>query len=93
MPDHHIRVECVRVVIVQVRALLIAQLVMTLVVVVMAQNGDVVTEAVLQRLDKRCFSAAGASGDANDNDVRVTHLSLLYTAVPAAPGTVIQASS
>ena len=70
MLDHHIRVKGVGMVVVELRALFIAQLVVALIVVVVAQNGDIVAEAIDERLDQGGFSAAGASGNADYDHIR-----------------------
>ena len=86
MLNHHIRIECVGVVIVEVASLLIAQLVVPLVVIIVAQNGDILAESVLQRLYECRFAAAGAARNANDDNVRVSHFSLLYRITPSTSG-------
>ena len=69
MPDHHVGVECVRAVVVEVGALLIAHFVVPLVVVIVAEHADIIAEAIHERLDKRRFSATGSAGDTNDDHI------------------------
>ena len=69
MLDHHIGVERVRAVVIEVGPLLIAHLVVPLVIVVVAEDADIVAEAVHQRLDERGFSAAGPAGNTDDDHI------------------------
>ena len=70
---HHQRgVEAVRVVVVQLAALLIGQFVMALVVAVMVDDADLVyAKVVAQALGQGRFAAAGTTGDVNDNGVHI----------------------
>ena len=69
MLDHHIGVERVRAVVIEVGPLLIAHLVVPLVIVVVAEDADIVAEAVHQSLDERGFSAAGPAGNTDDDHI------------------------
>ena len=63
MVHHHLRVERLRMVVVEFRALLVRQFGVGLVVEVVAQRGDIVaTESFLQTFYERRFSRAGSSG-------------------------------
>jgi len=73
--DHHVRVECVRVVVIEKAPLLERQLVVPLVVVVVAQNRDVVAEAIDQRPHERRLAAAGAAGHTDHNGIHSALLS------------------
>ena len=69
MLDHHIGVERVRAVVIEVGSLLIAHLVVPLVIIVVAEDADIVAEAVHQSLDERGFSAAGSAGNTDDDHI------------------------
>ena len=69
MVDHHVGVERVRAVVVEMRPLLIAHFVVALVVIIVAEHADIIAEAIHKRFDERCFSAAGPAGDPNDDHI------------------------
>ena len=69
MLDHQVSVEGVGVVVVERGALLVGEVVVGLVVVVVAQHRQRVAELGLEALDQRGLAAAGASGDADDQNI------------------------
>lgn len=69
MVDHHVGVERVRAVVVEMRPLLIAHFVVALVVIIVAEHADIIAEAIHERFDERRFSAAGPAGDPNDDHI------------------------
>ena len=70
MFHHHVGVERLRVIVIELRALLVGQFGMRLVVVVVAQRGDVVVlERLLQPLDERTLAGTRSAGNADDRNV------------------------
>ena len=67
--DEKLGVECVGVVIVKLRALLIAHAVMLFIIVVVIDNADVASEALHYPSCYGGFAAAGASGNSDDQYV------------------------
>ena len=64
--DQHLRVERLRMVVIEFRAFLVGQLGVRLVIVVVAERHDVVAyEGLLQAFDERGLSRAGSSGDSD----------------------------
>ena len=64
--DQHLRVERLRMVVIEFRAFLVGQLGVRLVIVVVAERHDVVAyEGLLQAYDERGLSRAGSSGDSD----------------------------
>ena len=55
MVDHHVGVERVRAVVVEMRPLLIAHFVVALVVIIVAEHADIIAEAIHERFDERRF--------------------------------------
>ena len=67
--DHHVGIEGVRMIIVELAALLDCQLVIGPIVIIVAEHGDIVLKAGDQVLHQRCFAAAAAACDAQHNDI------------------------
>ena len=67
--DHHVGVEGVRMIIVELAALLDGQLVIGPIVIIVAEHGDIVLKAGDQVLHQRCFAAAAAACDTQHNDI------------------------
>ena len=87
---HEVGIEGVRVVVVELAALLIGQLVVALVVAVVVENADLVrTKMVPQLFGQGGLAAAGAARDA-DNDGSHVHSSL-YIQFDLAPRRLIRA--
>ena len=88
--DHQRRVKAVRVVVVELAALLVGQLVVALVVAVVVENADLVrTKMVPQLFGQGGLAAAGAARDA-DNDGFHVHSSL-YIQFDLTPRRLIRA--
>lgn len=67
--DQHLGIECLGVVVVELRALLVGQFGMSLVVIIVTQRGDIVaSEGFLQPFDERRFSGAGSTGNSDDGN-------------------------
>ena len=66
---HHLRVEGVGMVVVDLAAFLDRQLLIGAVIVIMAQNRHIALKAGDQILHQRRFAAAAAAGDADYNDI------------------------
>ena len=73
--DHQVRLKGVGVVVVELAALLKGEVVMGAVIVVVAQDGDVVAEALHQIFHQGGLAAAGAARDADDQNVIHSHTS------------------
>ena len=69
MLDKHVRVEGIRVVVVEQGPLLIGHVVMGLVIIVVVDHRDLAPKALDQALGDGGLAAAGAAGDADDHDV------------------------
>ena len=68
--DQHLRVERLRMVVIEFRAFLVGQLGVRLVIVVVAERHDVVAyEGLLQALDERGLSRAGSPGDSDYGNI------------------------
>ena len=70
MLDHHFGLERLRAVVVELGALLVGEIVVRAVVVVVVDDADLVAEAPDEIGRERRFSAAGAAGNADDQNVR-----------------------
>ena len=69
MLDHQVGIKGVWVVVVEGGALLVGEVVVGLVVVVVAQHRQRVAKLGLEPLDQGGLAAAGASGDADDENI------------------------
>ena len=78
---HQLRLKGVGVVVVGQAPLLVGQLVLALVVVVVADDADLVAEALLQPLGQRGLSAAGTAGNAQYHNA---HTNVSFMFVPPA---------
>ena len=88
--DHQRRVKAVRVVVVQLAALLVGEFVVALVVTVMVDDADLVrTEMIPQLLGQGRLAAAGAACNADDDGFHIH--SSLYVQFDLAPGGLIRA--
>ena len=68
--DQHLRVERLRMVVIEFRAFLVGQLGVRLVIVVVAERHDVVAyEGLLQAFDERGLSRAGSPGDSDYGNI------------------------
>ena len=66
MAGHEVRFQSRRLIIVELAALLIAQVVVTLVVIVMGKDGHILLKFPDQIVHQRGLAAAGTAGNADD---------------------------
>ena len=71
MPRHEIGFQGGRFIVVQLAPLLIGQVIVAPVIVVVADDGDIPGKPLHQVLHQSGFAAAGAPGDANDQNILV----------------------
>ena len=67
--DHEVGIEGVRVVVVLAGPLLVGLAHLALIVAVVADDGDIVAEVLLQVAGQGGLAAAGAAGDADENGI------------------------
>ena len=92
--DKHLRVECLRVVVIEFRTLLVGELRVGLVVVVVAERHHVVAlEGFLQPLDERRFSRAGSSGHSDYRNFHEVSSLLLFFKSKGSPFRAILAQA
>ena len=70
MLDHHFGLERLGAVVIELGALLVGEIVVRAVVIVVVDDAHLVAEAPDEIARERRFSAAGAAGNADDQNVR-----------------------